>query len=384
MNILLSIHHSLDYSSGAPGVTMKLADALGERGHSVKLISFDNLGWLRGKPRAMAFPWAVFIHVLRHPEYDVLDLSSGDGWVVNLFRRAFGWRRRMLTVTRSHGLEHMGHELYVESCKDGHNTMSWRYPFYGGGYRLWECRQSFALADVSLMLNQSECEYVHNRFGVDTVRIVKFGNGIADCFVRSAKRLSDAATPSANRAINIAFTGRATFWKGFPYLSDAMVRILEHYPDSRLGLFGTGDSAQGVLDAFPEPLRARVAVVPRYEINDLPQLLSDFHIFAFPSLTEGFPAAPLEAMACGLVPVVADIAGTREYVHDGVNGRVVPARDAQALEHAIADLMNDPEGWLRLRDNALATASRYSWGDLAERIERFYCQQREHRSLART
>ena len=78
MNILLSIHHELDGSTGAPGVTVKLAEALGQRGHRVTTVSFDNIGWARGKLRAILFPWFLFGHVLAHPEYDVLDLSSGS------------------------------------------------------------------------------------------------------------------------------------------------------------------------------------------------------------------------------------------------------------------------------------------------------------------
>jgi glycosyltransferase involved in cell wall biosynthesis len=384
MNILLSIHHGLDNSTGAPGVTMKLAGALSERGHAVRIISFDDLNRLPGRLRGIVFPWMVFAHVLKHPEYDVLDSSSGDGWVVNFVRRAFGWRKRLLTVTRSHGLEHMGHDLYVKSCKDGYHTMSWKYPLYGGGYRLWECRQSFALADVSLLLNDSECEYAQRHFGVDGTRIAKVGNGISEPIARVAERLITQPAPEVARPINVAFVGRAIRWKGFPYLSEAMARILARYPASKLGLFGTGGTVEEVLSAFPDALRHRITVIPYYNNDDLPQLLADYQIFAFPSLSEGFGIAPLEAMACGLVPVVSDIPGPREYMRDGENGVVVPVSDARALEDAIAALGHDRARWLALRRGALATALQYSWSDLAARFELLYCLRRRHDTFVKT
>lgn len=377
MNILLSIHHELDNSTGAPGVTMKLAEALSERGHEVRIISFDNLNRLPGRLRGVVFPWLVFAHVLKHPEYDVLDLSSGDGWVVNLARRVLGWRRGLLTVTRSHGLEHLAHDLFLQGCRDGNCTKSWKYPLYNGGYRLWECRKSFQLADLLLLLNETERQYARARFGVDAGKIAKLGNGIDECFASVARCLianDRVALPDA--PVNVAFAGRAVFWKGFPFLVEAMTAVLARYPQMKLGLFGTGGTQESVLAAFPDALRPQIVVMPRYENATLPALLADYQIFAFPSMGEPFGIAPLEAMACGLVPIVADAPGPVEYVRNGENGIVVPGRDSAALARAITEMIDDRERRLALRRTALTSALKYSWGDLAARLELVYCQYR--------
>lgn len=383
MNILISIHHELDGSSGAPGVTVKLAEALEKRGHRVRALSFDDFKWVRGRLRAIAFPWLVFCHVLAHPEYDVLDLSSGDGWVVNAARRLTGWRRGQLSLTRSHGLEQMGHEMYVKRCREGQDRMSWIYPLYGGGYRLWECRQSFALADVSLMLNEVERRYAQQHFNLDAKRTEKVGNGIDECFAHVARRLvrgpSNTSTLSPG-AINVAFAGRANFWKGFTFLAEAMVHILARYPSMKLGLFGTGGTVESVLEAFPAHLHGQIVVVPRYENRALPELLAGYHVFAFPSFGEPFGIAPLEAMACGLVPVVAEAPGPAEYIRHGENGLVVPPRDARSLEEAIVSVIESDALRASLRRGAVATAMKYSWSDLAVRYERLYCRHRRQRS----
>lgn len=58
---------------------------------------------------------------------------------------------------------------------------------------------------------------------------------------------------------------------------------------------------------------------------------------------EGFPRTHLEAMHFGLPIVGTDIAGVREQILDGVNGRVVPPGDAPALADALEALLADGE-----------------------------------------
>ena len=81
--------------------------------------------------------------------------------------------------------------------------------------------------------------------------------------------------------------------------------------------------------------------------DDIPAVLQVAHIACLPSYREGLPKSLLEAAACGLPIVTADAPGCREVVRDGVNGLLVPVRDAAALAGALRKLIEDPE--LRLR-----------------------------------
>ena len=84
---------------------------------------------------------------------------------------------------------------------------------------------------------------------------------------------------------------------------------------------------------YPVPLHGRIQVTERYDNSALPALLTNYHVLAFPSLSEGAALTPVEAMACGLVPVVSAAPGAHEAVTDGVSGLITPAGDGSSIGH---------------------------------------------------
>ena len=73
-------------------------------------------------------------------------------------------------------------------------------------------------------------------------------------------------------------------------------------------------------------------------------LLSDF---------EGLSIALMEAMACGLVPIVTSMrSGVADLVEDGVTGMIVPKDDPSAFADAVERLASDRLLWKRLSNAA--------------------------------
>jgi glycosyltransferase involved in cell wall biosynthesis len=75
---------------------------------------------------------------------------------------------------------------------------------------------------------------------------------------------------------------------------------------------------------------------------DMPAVVSAAHVVCLPSYGEGVPKSLLEASACGRAVIGSDVPGCREAVMDGVNGLLVPVRDARALANAIEQLIASP------------------------------------------
>ncbi len=378
MNILMTIHHRLDTNAGAPGVTVKLASALRARGHSVELMSYDDMPAMPSLAVNLLFPWFVLARVARRPDYDVLDLSAGDGWVVNLLRRAFGWRPRQLSATRSHGMEPIVHEAIVDACRRGHLTSNWKYPLYRGGVRVWECTKSFMWADLALVLNDTERAYAVDELGMRGQRVAVVENGIDEEFAAHARTtLQDADTHTATPH-RIAYMGRANYWKGIDTLVAAATTLLARHPEVTVKLVGTGEPEAATLARFDPGVRAQVIAVQRYDNARLPELLADCQMLAYPSRLDGFPLSPLEAMACGLVPVGTDIGALRTYLRDGENSLLVQPGNPEALSAALESLILDPQRWRALRRRALETAAGYSWSELARRFESLYATNFQH------
>jgi glycosyltransferase involved in cell wall biosynthesis len=80
-----------------------------------------------------------------------------------------------------------------------------------------------------------------------------------------------------------------------------------------------------------------------------------------PSIYEGFGLPAGEAMACGVPVVSTDGGALPEVVGDA--GVIVPAKDAEALAEAIADLLRNPQ-----RRETLSRQGR-------QRIEELFCWQ---------
>lgn len=91
-------------------------------------------------------------------------------------------------------------------------------------------------------------------------------------------------------------------------------------------------------------------------VDDMPALFASVDMVVLPSYREGLPKGLIEAAACALPLVTTDVPGCRQVVTDGVDGLLVPARDADALARAIARLQDDPELATRLGQAARAKA----------------------------
>jgi L-malate glycosyltransferase len=89
---------------------------------------------------------------------------------------------------------------------------------------------------------------------------------------------------------------------------------------------------------------------------DVPDLLAIADVFALPSLSEAASLTLMEAMASGLPVVVTDVGGNPELVTHGVEGLLIPRRDARAGAEALRTLLSDPSLRARMGQEAAARA----------------------------
>jgi len=159
-------------------------------------------------------------------------------------------------------------------------------------------------------------------------------------------RFTPAAAPRNDGKLRALFVGQIGLRKGVKYILEA-ARLLAR-PDIEIVLVG------GIVDGTDwlkryDGLYRHIANVPYAE---MPAIFRAADVFVFPSLHEGSAMAVNEALASGLPAIVTPNAGA--IVRDGVEGFIVPVRDAAAVADRLARLADDPA--LRQRMGAAARA----------------------------
>jgi sugar transferase (PEP-CTERM/EpsH1 system associated) len=188
--------------------------------------------------------------------------------------------------------------------------------------------------------------YLQGPIGVPSQRIEQIYNGVDTERFAPARtgRAGIAGCPFAAPNLWLVGTvGRMQPVKNQTMLAEAFVRAVQSRPrgrDLRLVMIGEGPVRAEVEKVLSDAGMRELAWLPG-ERSDVPDVLRGLDVFALPSLAEGVSNTILEAMACGLPVVATRVGGNPELVDDGATGRLVPARDSQALAAAIVQYFDD-------------------------------------------
>lgn len=98
------------------------------------------------------------------------------------------------------------------------------------------------------------------------------------------------------------------------------------------------------------------------------RMFQETDVFIFPSLYEGFPAVPLEAMACGCALAATLVSGVEEYAAHGKNAMLCLPGETDLLAENILALIGDVRLRDSLREEGIRTAESYSWEKATDRL----------------
>ncbi len=170
--------------------------------------------------------------------------------------------------------------------------------------------------------------------GVDTRRYQPADNAAAQ---RSALGI-----PAENMVIGSI--GRLEHVKGYDTVLDAYALLLKQWPVEQpipyLLIAGDG-AARATLEAQIVALGLQSTVRLLGWRDDIQALLASFDVYTMGSRSEGTSVSLLEAMCCGLCPVVTDVGGNSAVMGELLKHCLVPAEDPQALSRAWHQLLTD-------------------------------------------
>ncbi|WP_182870598.1 glycosyltransferase [Rhodopirellula sp. JC639] len=108
----------------------------------------------------------------------------------------------------------------------------------------------------------------------------------------------------------------------------------------------------------------RLIIAGKQSHELIPKYYQAADISVLASWREGCPNAVLESLACGTPVVATDVGSVRWMIDDGINGRVVPVRDAEQLRDGIQRVLDDPPPSDRVRSSPVVR----SWDAVAEDV----------------
>lgn len=212
--------------------------------------------------------------------------------------------------------------------------------------------QEIAIADRILVPS----EYVRDTLvarGADAAKLAILPYGV------DTARFHPAPKPEGG-GFRMLFVGHIGQRKGIKYLLEAVRRL--NLKDVSLTLVGRITCSPQAL----APWRDVFTHVPHVPFHEVHTLFQAADVFVYPSLHEGSAFVTYEALASGLPVITTPNAGS--VVRDGVEGRIVPIRDVEALMAAIEQLYRDAALRQAMSIAARARAEQFTWNHYADRL----------------
>lgn len=159
--------------------------------------------------------------------------------------------------------------------------------------------------------------------------------------------------------------------KNHKLLLEAFAEVVRRIENARLLIVGEGVEDAAICEEIAR-LNLQQRVTMMGVRRDIGRILAASDVFVLSSDREGLPIAVLEAMAAAKPVIATEVGDLPMVVKDGETGRVVPAKNSQALADALVEILSDQEKAIKMGANALAAVEAYSLQTMMAKFETLY------------
>jgi len=206
----------------------------------------------------------------------------------------------------------------------------------------WQYRVALASAHFTFFQNADDLAYFITRCVVPRRKAGLLpGSGVDRSFFTPVF----TTIPSPDAPVTFLMVARLLREKGLLEYVDAARLVKQDYPTARFQLLGRRDERNPTVVSASELDRWQEEGVLSWlgEASDVRPIIARADVVVLPSYREGTPRALLEAAAMEKPIIATQTVGCREVVEDGVNGLLVPVKDARALADAMFRLIQAPD-----------------------------------------
>ena len=279
---------------------------------------------------------------------------------------AFLFGKKVPIIAQSHG----GYPAYVLLTQDVDSPLKeMKHPLNSLKVLLYSYvlqSLSFRNIDVFFVLSKKEQEFFSTFFNPRKVEISPMGLDL-ERFKPIGKEKARKMLGLDEEKLYLLYVGRLSKEKGIKYLLLGLKHALDKIPNLQLLVIGDGPMEKE-LKAMCRVLgiKDHVLFLGWMPNERLSLYYNAANVLIFPSLYEGWPITPLEALACK-TPIITTPVGCiphlLEDIKDGIF--VVPKRDPIAIKERIIEVLNQAnEISERIPSEKL---KKYSWDEIIKR-----------------
>jgi glycosyltransferase involved in cell wall biosynthesis len=206
----------------------------------------------------------------------------------------------------------------------------------------WQYFVALACAHFTFFQNEDDLSYFTSHGLVATKKAGLLpGSGVDCSFFAPPSRILRSETTS----VIFLLVARLLREKGVEEFVEAARLVTREFPGCEFQLLGPRDErnptvvSKGELDQWQQ----EGVITWLGETSDVRPFVDRADVVVLPSYREGTPRSLLEAAAMAKPIITTQTVGCREVVDDGINGFLVPVKDAKALAEAMIRLICEPD-----------------------------------------
>ena len=182
-----------------------------------------------------------------------------------------------------------------------------------------------------------ECEQILRRYHVSRQKIKKIYLGIDPGSFQVKKYECREKLGLEHDDKILIYTGRLSKAKGIELIIDALSLIRDER--IKLIIVGDGEERKNIQEYALSRKLTNVLFVGSVKVEEIPKYLVAADVFCMASYYEGLSNSMIEALGAGLPIVSTNVAGSKDIVIDGKNGRILNDRNPRSYSQAIKEVL---------------------------------------------
>jgi D-inositol-3-phosphate glycosyltransferase len=240
-------------------------------------------------------------------------------------------------------------------------------------------------SDVILASSAEEVRQLVDHYGAEASRIEIVPPGVDHAYFSPGPRAAARRITGLGYGPVLAFVGRIQPLKGLDVAVASLAALGR--PDARLVVVGGASGPDGLSEerrirglADDLGLARHVHFIPPQPHHQLAAWYRAADVVVMPSRSESFGLVALEASACGIPVVAANVGGLRSLVDHGRTGYLVESRDPDTYAGHVAAILDDSLLAAKMSVAATERSWSYTWSATAARLRRV-CDDLSSRTL---